>query len=295
MSKYLKIESHYSFFLKSDGKYDFVFFMYLDLYHPDTINLQSSFCETKFVGLLFHPNLLPEGKAESYIAQGLFAHILFLNPTALRNYSELKLKTTFHLVPEIAYFSPSNDALKFEIETKSSNRIVIALIGNIVGHKNVGLFLSLIELAPSNRFFFILAGQINRESLSSEELLGIEEVTCRENVFVSLKYFESEDTIDSLISVCDYLFAAYKSTWSGSANILEKSRRSGIKLIGNIDTYMGEIIVSEKLGFSLDADSKDSAFNILKKCQAYVKVTGPNISHMNDLKLKLILQEILKT
>jgi hypothetical protein len=58
---------------------------------------------------------------------------------------------------------------------------------------------------------------------------------------------------------------------------------------------MGEIIVSEKLGFSLDADSKDSAFNILKKCQAYVKVTGPNISHMNDLKLKLILQEILKT
>ena len=58
---------------------------------------------------------------------------------------------------------------------------------------------------------------------------------------------------------------------------------------------MGEIIVSEKLGFSLDADSKDSALNILKNCQAYVNVAGPNISHMNDSKLKLILQEILKT
>ena len=291
---FLKLDNHYNYFIHHDGKYDYVLYMYLDLYDPFDLTLSPFNGKTKFIGLLFHPTLKRENRLEGYIATDLFDDILFLQKDALYEYSELTVSTRFHLVPEVAQYNPSDPDIKSEIQSKSKNRIIIALTGNIVGHKNLNLYLQLIEQASPDEFFFILAGNLNQETLDLDEFSGVGKAAWRENVFTIFKYFESENTIDSIISESDYLFAAYCNSWGGSANVLEKGRRSGVKLIGNANIYVGQVIETENLGFSIDINQPAAASNILTSCKKHLDSVSNRLFDQNDLKLASVLQNIIK-
>ncbi|MBW4496551.1 MAG: glycosyltransferase family 1 protein [Oscillatoria princeps RMCB-10] len=128
--------------------------------------------------------------------------------------------------PDIADESPpdKNFTIAQQIRNKAGNRKIIGLLGFLQKTKGILTLLEVSQKAVEEEWFFVFAGQLAERSFLPQELMRIQTLVSQNppNCFFHFERIPDEPQVNSLISECDVLFAAYEN-FPHSSNILTKA------------------------------------------------------------------------
>ena len=251
-------------------EFDFTFFAYLDdicnedLIFPYLVQLPF---RKKFSGLLMSPQdkLLYKRKfplnylTTTFLKQvdANFDHIGILTED-VKQEVERKLSKHVRVYPDFCSLSVhahSDRDLVSNIQSRSSGRLVTSLLGSIQAHKSVDLFLRCIEVADSEKYFFVIAGKFNRNSFADKdwEVLSTAIENPPENLLVYDKWIENEAIFNSIIQYSDLLFAFYRN-FRKSSNIVTKGAYFRVPLIVSDQYLVAQRVKNYKLGYAVSEE-----------------------------------------
>ncbi|MBD2189069.1 glycosyltransferase family protein [Pseudanabaena mucicola] len=229
---------------KASKKYnfdpDFVFFNYFDDYiyfaYPtssasfkcrllyDAINFVFPY---KWLGIVFHtgsedklvnPNMykiLDSKKCQSFsvLNEKSAEKLRFLNKriVILPDTADVSLPSSIYPVAQ-------------QIKEKANGRPIIGLLGALHKRKGVLPFIEIVKKLSNYPYFFLLAGILDRNSFSPDELGMITEFcdSDPENLFFFFERIPIEANFNSLVSQCDILYLVYEC-FASSSNIMTKA------------------------------------------------------------------------
>jgi FkbM family methyltransferase len=205
-----------------------------------------------WAALLFHPRARTGVENEKVLQDSAFVGLGLFVQSDLSFFKNENRFLPIYL-PDESVFEPNiNLPLPQSVIKESSGRIVVGSIGTLTDHKNLEFFLDLVLGSDPTIFFFVMCGPCNRNDLSAAAQKKLDQAIDLENTYLSIGYLSKDSEYDGIIASCDFLFAAYKDFWSGSANILEKARLAKKNLIGNQSNHIGGLITEFELGRSFD-------------------------------------------
>jgi glycosyltransferase involved in cell wall biosynthesis len=278
--------------VNSKKSYDLIFIMYLDFFDSQIfLNLLPK-DRPKLAGILFHPNLLDDGPIESYLSNSLLKNVIFLHPNATNMYRSRCPDTEFYCASELGSYNPNQDIITNTVRGHAENRKVISMIGNITVHKNIDLFLQIIDKFPENQFFFLFAGRID-DALPLHIKNVLSNISSKRNVYTAFGYFDDEGELDSYIAASDFLFGIYRDDWTGSANILVKGALSSKPILGNKNNFLGSQIDKFSLGITYDVNLENLLTTILDSLSKEVWVQPNNTPDATSISNIEIVREIL--
>lgn len=121
--------------------------------------------------------------------------------------------------------TPAADyALIEEIRARARGRPVVAALGSMSRRKGILTLLEVALASPDPPWFFVFAGELVEQHLSSSEVdrfLELEEKP-PDNCYFSFEYIPDEPSFNALVAASDALFAAYLD-FRHSSNILTKA------------------------------------------------------------------------
>jgi FkbM family methyltransferase len=233
-------------------KVDLVLILYLDHLPNVDYGDRKLTLGIPWAALLFHPRARAGLENEKILQDSACVGLgLFVKSDLLFFKNEQRF-LTFYLPDESGFEPNINLPLPRKITGDSSGRIVVGSIGTITDHKNLEFFLDLMLSSDPAIFFFVMCGPCNRNDFSIAIQKKLNLAIEKENSFISIGYLTEDSEYDGVVASCDFLFAAYKDNWSGSANILEKARLARKNLIGNQSNHIGRLITEYGLGHSFD-------------------------------------------
>jgi glycosyltransferase involved in cell wall biosynthesis len=111
-----------------------------------------------------------------------------------------------------------------QIQGKAAGRKIIALLGSLDKRKG---FLTLLEVSQKmvgEDYFFVFAGKLGESSFLPHELIKIQNIvnSTPDNCFFHFERIPDEAQFNSLVYICDILFAGYNN-FPNSSNILTKA------------------------------------------------------------------------
>lgn len=161
------------------------------------------------------------------------------------------------------------------IQEKASGRKIIGLLGSLDKRKG---FLTLLEVSQKiaeEKCFFVFAGKLGKSSFLPEELTKIQDIVklAPHNCFFYFERIPNEAQFNSLIYVCDILFAVYNN-FSSSSNILTKAAFLKKPVIVSNKFCMGKRVDKFNLGLTIDEDDTLQCIEALHKldCQHEVNI-----------------------
>jgi glycosyltransferase involved in cell wall biosynthesis len=225
--------------------------------------------------------LLDDAVAEQYIAKGANA---FSMPD-------------FSINDELT----KNCTISEEIKNLANGRKIICLIGSQQKRKGLLSLLRAAQELSKNDFYFVIVGQLVRETYTKEEVVEIEKLLQMNNVYKKLEYVRSEQEINEYIQCSDLIFAAYEN-FCHSSNMLIKASVFQVPLIVSSGYYMEEQVEQHSLGVSVPESDVAAIVSVLngveiwklkdseqfrKGCACYAE------SNSKD-KVKEVLQQMLE-
>lgn len=247
---------------------DFIFFLNLDFLDndPDHWNQWIRSNSTPWAGISLYDINTPEFYKRLYLNDPNLKAIFSLKIDLFsENTASSRLPPIINL-PEITLSSIATDEesrkLKNSILKLSNGRPIITLCGSIESRKNIKLFLDASQHPKGSSYFFLLAGKISNKSITQDDMRLIKSLTKNEsNVLVLNKFFESEATLNLLINLSSYIFAAYVD-FDQSSNMLAKSGALKRPIIVTKNSYMAKVIKKYGIGYEIE-NSIESLFTAI--------------------------------
>ena len=148
------------------------------------------------------------------------------------------------------------------IRDRKNGRFVTSLLGSILPHKSLDLFLSCINQANPDDHLFVIAGRIAKEKFTSKNLETLNDLveTERENVLIFDQWIPSEAVFDTIVTYSDILYAHYRN-FPKSSNILSKAAYHKKPVIVSDKYLLGERVKKYNLGFSLPESKIPDLYN----------------------------------
>lgn len=302
---------------KTGQKPDLVFFGYLDPYlHP---YLPPSLIDIIFPyewsGLYFLPSHLRS--QENFLARqmGIFKKQEFvLKSSHCRSIAVLDEGITEKL--KIAVRKPvitfpdvtdsctpdMNFTIATQIRERKRGKKVISLLGSITKRKGVLRFLDITKKLSCEKYLFVLAGQLCKDSFNSKQLNYIEAIfnSYPGNCLFYFHRISEESQFNALVAESDIIFAVYEN-FKHSSNILTKAAFFRKPVVVSDSHCMGERVQKFRLGLTVKENdissiieaieylSKDSNLKNLKlDFESYQKLHNQKI-------LSKKFQELLNT
>ena len=248
---------------KSNIKLDFIFFMYLDDFSIKSYDWNYPLYSNRVLwgGLRFAPfkNILNVGM-EGYLHDENFFGMCFLDQNSCHQY-QLKISDKqFSYLPDVTNTSlPPNESLEsINIRNLVNGRKMILLCGSIESRKNVKLFCESAQLFDEREYFFLIAGKVEYQTFSDEELIALKNFqTCSKgNTLLIDTRFKDESHLNELIELSSVIFAVYKD-FNQSSNMLAKSAYFRRPILVAQDSLMGEVVEGSKIGRTVNGSSLD--------------------------------------
>jgi hypothetical protein len=235
-------------------KPELVFFLYLDLMAQREKNTA---CLDRpgsppWIGIQFHPRLArePGAEVEGFFQSKTARGGAFLVPSAMSAYAKATPHLHFALVPDVADLElPAEPTeLAREVRKRAGNRTIVLQIGSITAHKGVPTLLDVIAAADPARFFFALIGKVYWETFGEHRSRSrFFYANPPENVYLSEGYIASERDYNSIIDVCDIIYAVYQG-FGSSSNSLTKAAGFRRPILVAENSLMGERVHRSKIG-----------------------------------------------
>jgi len=253
--------------LKSANKPDLVFFAWLDdyLHGRHSVRLIDWIFPFNWSGLHFHPRSYRSQKIQDASTKGRFlmapeelithsrysrgVAILDAGISSLLN-SELQGKKVFvfpDFTDEIQY---SDDyPLAEKIKENSKGRKIIGLLGGLSRRKGLLTLMEIARQPIAMNYYFVFAGRLVEQTFSQRELVEVRKFfdAPASNCFVYADKIERDAQFNSLVNVCDVIFAMYQD-FPHSSNLVTKAASYGKSLLVSAGGYMEEVVKQYDLG-----------------------------------------------
>lgn len=227
--------------IKKNGldKNSVVFLMWFEpfvsKYLPATIlNLFFSY---NLAGLWFHPSDIKFINDDKLRHRDLLHHVPILNYRKLKflglfdrlivcKLQELYDRDVFRFLPDIAeeHKPDLSSELITEILNQAGGRKIVSLLGSLDKRKNILSFFEVVSHCNCDDIFYVCAGQLHKNSFSSEELDFIYSVTesMRGKFYFHDQHIDSDVVFDSLFFISDLIVAVYRN-FTSSSNMITKA------------------------------------------------------------------------
>jgi hypothetical protein len=141
-----------------------------------------------------------------------------------------------------------------EIRQTAQGRKIIGLIGSLEKRKGILMLLAVAQRAAADGLFFVFCGKLCEDSFASEELNYLYDVVSSSplNCYFYFSHIADDAQFNSLIAVCDVLFAVYENFYH-SSNILTKAATFKKPVLVQKGSCMEERVKRFNTGLSLDS------------------------------------------
>lgn len=249
-----------------------VIFLYLDMMSEDRRGWRDLDKRLKrpWAGILFHPRYRVAEKSarpEAYFDARTARGAAFLNPHVLEAYARRYPDQVFGLVPDVTDAPTASETprLVSEFTRRASARTIVGLVGSLSVDKGLIEFLKVIERADSDRFFFIIIGEIFWGQFGPDEAT-LERFAAAppEHCFVHVGYLDDERHLNSVIAAADILYAVYPNQ-RDSSNTLTKAAILEKPVLVNDAHLMGERVRDYRLGATVQFADIDGILDALQR------------------------------
>ncbi len=257
---------------------DLVFFNWLDNYFSNylTHHIIDHVFPYNWSGLYFHPS---HTQFKRHVLP-IFGHELIHYASAkssrchglaiLNEFDAKKIQSHINnpviVFPDIADESTpdQNYQVVKEIREKAGTRKIIGLFGFLSKRKGLLTLLETAQRSVKENWFFVFAGHLYESDLLPEEISQVWTFVKSQptNCFFHLERIPTEAQFNSLIDVCDVLFAAYNS-FSSSSNILTKAALFQKPVIVSDGFCMSERVKKFRLGLSIPEENVNKCIEAL--------------------------------
>jgi glycosyltransferase involved in cell wall biosynthesis len=245
---------------------DLVFFPWLDSYLSYYLNnhIIDRIFPYYWTGIFFHPrNIRDEQHFLPILRTPLSHYAILKSPRCfgigvldecenMRIQQEINKKVI--LFPDITDEAPPNQNYEIsrKIQAKANRRKIVGLVGSLSKRKGLLTLLEVAEKSIRDDWFFVFAGKLETSSLSSKEMSIFLEVVESQphNCFFHLERIPHESQFNSIINICNVLFAAYEN-FKSSSNILTKAAVFKKPVIVSEGFCMDERVKKYNLGVSI--------------------------------------------
>ncbi|MUG96755.1 glycosyltransferase family 1 protein [Scytonema sp. UIC 10036] len=257
---------------------DLVFFNWLDKYFSNylTHHIIDRVFPYNWSGLYFHPShtqfkhhvlpifgqeLIHYAAAKSSRCRGI---------AVLNEFDAKKIQSNLNnpviIFPDLTDESPPdpNYTVVKEIREKAGTRKIVGLFGLLSKRKGLLTLLETAQKSVIENWFFVFAGHLYESDLLPEEISRVLNFVNSQpnNCFFHLERIPTEAQFNSLIDVCDILFAAYHN-FPSSSNILTKAAVFQKPVIVSDGFCMSERVKKFRLGLSIPEEDVNRCIEAL--------------------------------
>ncbi|MEB3341633.1 glycosyltransferase [Okeania sp.] len=252
-------------------KVDLAFFPSIDYFiHPsleaDDCHLESIIWGGIYMGASYHR--IPDKEKwliqrEKCLSSDKCKFLYIVDPQVLGNLKSKFFNKGIYHIPDFTEVATdrSTTTLVENIFRHKNNRFVIGLAGSLGRWKGVMTFIEYIKLLPEKLFYFVLAGKLNTQTFSENELAIIQDFADNlpDNVFFFPEIIsKSEGGFNALIKGFDAIFLGYFE-FPQSSNLLSKAAKLQIPVIASDRFFIGEAVKNYELGVTFDSNDINDA------------------------------------
>jgi glycosyltransferase involved in cell wall biosynthesis len=266
-------------------KPDLVFFPWIDDFRfrkdhklVDKFNLKwvEWFFPFKWSGLYLHPTHLRmadsiHNRFPGYDIDDVFklkncSSICILDE-GVKEKLEEKIQKPVIRFPDFADdFVDDTSPITIELVKAANGRKIVLLIGALHHRKGLSILLKTAKVSTEKNWLFVFTGELFRNDYDAEELQEIERQIKLpdQNIFFYPRRIKDEGEFNSIIKVCDVLYAAYYN-YPHTSNMLNKAAIFKKPLVVARGFYMDEIITQLKMGEVIDESNPVNAKKAIEK------------------------------
>ncbi|MCT7950021.1 glycosyltransferase [Ancylothrix sp. C2] len=260
---------------------DLVFFACIDYYLAFCVThwLVDRIFHYNWSGLYFQPNHLRLKLPFYPLRRGPFnpsatlksarCHFVAVLDEGIAQQLQKRINNPVVIFPDFCDESPAdaNYYLLQEIRKKAGNRKIIGLLGYLQRRKGIMTLIEVAKKSLEEDWFFVFAGELDPAGFTPQDFSTLNDFINQtpSNCFFSFNYIPDESKFNSLVNVCDILFAAYEY-YPHSSNILTKAALFKKPVIVSKNFCMAERVEKFALGLSIesgDVSACISALNLL--------------------------------
>lgn len=160
-----------------------------------------------------------------------------------------------------------------QVQDKAAGRKIIGLLGSLDKRKGFLTLLDVSQRVVGEDWFFVFAGKFGENSFLPQELMKIQCVikSAPYNCFFHFERIPNEAQFNSLVYVCDILFAVYNN-FPNSSNILTKAAIFKKPVIVSNNFCMGKRVREFDLGLTINEGSTSQCIEALHHLRSSSKL-----------------------
>ncbi|WP_019503771.1 glycosyltransferase [Pleurocapsa sp. PCC 7319] len=303
--------------LKIGNSPDLVFFPWLDSYLAPylTHHLIDTIFPYQWSGLYFHPRHLRLRQKFWSICRGPLREHAMLKSAHCPAIAVLdegiseKLQSKIGgksviTFPDFTDTSPPdfNFPIIQQIKEQAQGKKIIGLLGSQSKRKGLLTLLEVAQQMAQEEYFFVFAGRLAEQTFTVQELTNIQNFvnSGQSNCFFYFESIPDGTAFNTLVNICDILFAAYEK-FPHSSNMLTKAAISEKPIIVSKKFCMAERIEKFKLGLSINEGDVDQCIEAIEDLCYQEEMNNRNLQpHFEDYRslhstaqLKSAFQKIL--
>ena len=135
------------------------------------------------------------------------------------------------------------------IRNRAGARFIVGIWGSLEQRKGTNEFLQMFLKLPSERYFFVMGGQIHLESWSEKDKNILQQCTSGiiENLMIFDRWLTDDEFLSGMFS-CDLIFAVYPE-WRFTSGIIGKAALVGVPILVNDGFVMARRVKDYNTGF----------------------------------------------
>lgn len=265
---------------------DLVFFAWLDSYLSDYLphHIIDLIFPYQWSGIYFTPTYLRTGQRFLPILRTPLSpytvtyssrccSIALLNDTEVQKLKH-KLNKPVITFPDFTDESapdPNYIVIK-QIKEKADNRKIIGLLGGLTQRKGLFTLLEIAQKCKAENWFFVFAGRLYEDDLQPEQVRKVWDIveSAPSNCFFHLERIPDEIKFNSLVNICDILYAVYEN-FPFSSNIITKAAIFQKLVLVSESFYMGEVVNKFRLGLTAPEDNITKIIEVLHKLLSQIE------------------------
>lgn len=285
LAHWLHISKALKMAFSSGNKPDMVFFAWLDSY------LYSRFIPAWLVdrifrfawsGLYFHPRhhrieqhgvvrgVLPD--PERLVTKSRMACSLAILDAGVMHKLQAKLgRKKVYVLPDFTDETPPCEDFQLvdDIKQKAAGRKIIGLLGGLSHRKGIISLMEISQQPAAEDWCFVFVGRLIEQTFSDQELRKIRQFfeEPKTNCFVCFDKVLDDAQFNSLVNVCDVIYAVYED-FPHSSNLVTKAASYGKSILVSRGGYMEEAVRQYNLGEAVTEGDIQAAIASLSRLTA---------------------------
>lgn len=138
-----------------------------------------------------------------------------------------------------------------EVRRRAAGRRICAMVGSLESRKGIRAFLQAAETAPTDEWFFVMAGKVVWSTFDAELREAIGRLSAGpENRILLVDQWLEDETLNAVIAVSNLLHACYEN-WPYSSNMLCKAATFRVPVLAADIGYLGRTVRAYGLGLTV--------------------------------------------